>query len=310
MTEIERKQRVAWKAIVTHFIPFLAALACAPIIVWAMESTPPVVYYDLKPINDKVHPGGEMTIEVTAVRSALCEDTKVYQTIIDSEGKRHTIPERISVVPNDRIGQRIIGYATFFVPVVAAPGPAKYLATVEYHCNPWQRYVRPLQHDEPPIDFTILEGVQPSAARDDWFDHMRTVWSAVSAGEIGTDPDAESRSGREGDESSHNVRDDALAHGDGSSVGERSSINLDPGDRHVHSRNHTAGDPADPVVRRLPRSVGLRLWSWAQRDQHPGSSADRGDRPAFDGQALDQRLSVPPPDLGLQAADDPDLARR
>jgi hypothetical protein len=100
-------------------------------------------------------PGSAVEVEWEGKRIRDC-DGYVYRKIIDSHGVVFSIEGVPVTYFKTRNPDPLVRY--FRLPVGAAPGPAKYIATTHYYCNPLHRWW-PIVVETPQIDFNLAEGV-------------------------------------------------------------------------------------------------------------------------------------------------------
>lgn len=130
----------------------LAALGTINLAIWVADREPPIIYEEAKALSPEVEQGGTIEIEFSVFRTRICPlITKRW--LVDAEDERHSIPQFTA-------GLRLLaGRETYrrsiTVPLAAAPGPAEYSVTLEYVCNPLQKFFGPIVVNSPPIRFKV-----------------------------------------------------------------------------------------------------------------------------------------------------------
>ena len=132
----------------------LAGLGSINLGIWVVDREPPIIYEDAKALSPTVEQGGTIEIEFSVFRTRICP-LIAKRWLIDSTKERHSIPQFTT-------GLRLLaGRETYrrsiTVPVAAAPGPAEYRVTLEYVCNPLQKFMGPIVVASPPVKFDVLQ---------------------------------------------------------------------------------------------------------------------------------------------------------
>lgn len=130
----------------------LAIFVAGPMTYWALDPRVPIEITEARVMTPAVHPGDFFEIEYRAKRTMVCEGYSL-RVILDGKNVPHVIglyPSIGGQLSDDPVRVRIK------VPDEAAPGGARYRATVSYECNPWQRWVMPNRISLPDQAFQIL----------------------------------------------------------------------------------------------------------------------------------------------------------
>jgi hypothetical protein len=137
-----------------------ATLGLASVVFYmAIDRDPPFERGAGKIMPENPPPGATVEVIWQGTRKRDC-DGYVYRKIIDSHGVVFTI-EGIPVSYAKTMNpDPLIRY--FRLPVGLAPGPAKYIATTHYYCNPLHRWW-PIIVETPHLDFIIAP--PPAAER-------------------------------------------------------------------------------------------------------------------------------------------------
>lgn len=146
-------KRFLWKVIGTGVFA-LAGLGSVNLGIWVVDREPPFIYEEAKALSPTVEQGGTIEIEFSVFRTRICP-LIAKRWLTDSAKERHSIPQFTT-------GLRLLaGRETYrrsiTVPVAVAPGPAEYRVTLEYVCNPLQKFLGPIIVDSPPVKFDVLQ---------------------------------------------------------------------------------------------------------------------------------------------------------
>lgn len=133
----------------------LAIVGSASLGIWVMDREPPIQYEEALALAPEVPQGGAIEIEFSVFRQRICPLT-TKRWLYDASGQRHSIPQFTT-------GLRLLAgretyRRTITVPVAAALGPARYQVSLDYICNPLQRFIGPITVVSPPIKFNIVPG--------------------------------------------------------------------------------------------------------------------------------------------------------
>lgn len=141
-----------------------------PILYWAVLDNQPAAESVAEVVTAQVKQGGLFQIHYNVRWARSCR-LQGYRFIIDSMGVMHTI------TPDDRWVNEGRDEFTISVPVplAAVPGPATYKATLIYECNPWQRWISPLQRETVARAFTIVPADNTSGGLSD-LEQRGTRW--------------------------------------------------------------------------------------------------------------------------------------
>ncbi|MDA5627760.1 MULTISPECIES: hypothetical protein [Agrobacterium] len=147
-------KRILWKVIGIGVFA-LAGVGSVNLGIWVADRDPPIIYEDAKALSPSVEQGGTIEIEFSVFRTRICP-LIAKRWLTDSAKERHNIPQFTT-------GLRLLaGRETYrrsiTVPQAAAAGPAEYRVTLEYVCNPLQKFLGPIVVTSPPVRFTVLPG--------------------------------------------------------------------------------------------------------------------------------------------------------
>ena len=114
--------------------------------IWANDNAPPFRFYETSVVN--AAPGDTMFLSARVERDTArkCR-VEVTRTLIDSVGTVHTIgfakisPQSIKMREAANPGELVTNSV---VPATASYGTGIFNADLNYFCNPWHEYVKPI----------------------------------------------------------------------------------------------------------------------------------------------------------------------
>ncbi|WP_421362177.1 hypothetical protein [Agrobacterium rosae] len=145
-------KRALWKFI-GAIVFALAILGSVNLGVWVVDRDPPIIYEEAKALSPTVEQGGTLEIEFSVFRTRICP-LVTKRWLQDSANERHSIPQFTTGLK--LLAGRETYRRTITVPPAAAPGPAEYSVTLDYICNPLQKFIGPIRVTSPAIKFGIL----------------------------------------------------------------------------------------------------------------------------------------------------------
>ncbi|WP_062114101.1 hypothetical protein [Aureimonas sp. AU40] len=140
-----------------HFLDWFGYLLIAPVfgisIYWAWFDTKPVVESEAEISTPVVRQGEDFSIRYRVTWARSCQLTG-HRFVVDQKGQIYTVESDTRYIHQGPDEFTI----TVPIPLAAAPGPARYRATLLYECNPWQRFINPLSRQVQERDFEIIPG--------------------------------------------------------------------------------------------------------------------------------------------------------
>lgn len=124
-----------------------------PLVYMAADRDPPFQRGNGRILPENPIPGSPVEVEWQGKRIRDC-DGYVFRKIVDSHGIVFTVEGVPVSYARTKNPEPLVRY--FRLPVGIAPGPAKYIATTHYYCNPLHRWW-PIVVETPHLDFNVAE---------------------------------------------------------------------------------------------------------------------------------------------------------